>query len=107
MKYSTTISSLLLLSLILILLHLHFGKLTRQIEKDIDISLSKINSLKELIKINELEYAIHTNTDYLLKLKRIYLTDYNENENEQVYNYILLNDFKKKNIHQVLRVSTN
>ena len=50
MKYSTTISSLLLLSLILVLLLLCFGKLTRQIEKDIDISMSKINNLKALIK---------------------------------------------------------
>ena len=105
MRYSTTISSLLLLSLILVLLLLCFGKLTRQIEKDIDISISKINDLKILININELEYAVHTNTDYLLKLRRIYLTD--NNEDEPVFNYIGLDDFKKKNIHQVFRISTN
>ena len=105
MKYSITISSLLLLSLILILLHLHFGKLTRQIEKDIDISLSKINNLKTAIKINELEYAAHTDNNYLLKLKSIYLAD--NKEAEQEFNYIDLDSFKKKNIHQVIKVSTN
>ena len=107
MKYSTTIYSLLLLSSILVLLLLFFGKLTRQIEKDIDISMSKINSLKASIKINELEYAAHINTNYLLKLKSIYLSDNKENENEEVFNYIDLNDFKKKNIHQIFRVSTH
>ena len=105
MKYSTTTASLLLLSTFLVLLLLYFGKLTRQIEKDNDIKISKINNLKELIKINELEYALHTNTDYLLKLKRIYFAD--NDEDEPVFNYIDLNDFKKKNIHQVFRVSAN
>ena len=105
MKYSTTITSLLLLSSILILLLLYFGKLTRQIEKDIDISLSKINNLKTLIKINELEYTAHINTNYLLKLKSIYLAD--NKEDEPVFNYIDLENFKKKNIHQAIKVSTN
>ena len=105
MKYSTTISCLLFLNLILVLLLLYFGKLTRQIEKDIDISLTKINTLKALIKINELEYAAHTNIDYLLKLKSIYFTD-NE-EDKPIFNYIDLNNFKKKNIHKVFKVSTN
>ena len=105
MKYSTTIFSLFLLSSILVLLLLYFGKLTRQIEKDIDISMSKINNLKVLININELEYAVHTNNDYLLQLKKIYLTD--NNEDEPIFNYIDLNNFKKKNIHQVFKVSTN
>jgi hypothetical protein len=104
MKYSTTTASLLLLSTILVLLLLYFGKLTRQIEKDNDIKISKINNLKELIKINELEYALHTNTDYLLKLKRIYFAD--NDEDEPIFNYIDLNDFKKKNIHQVFKAST-
>ena len=105
MKYSTTTASLLLLSTFLVLLLLYFGKLTRQIEKNNDIKISKINNLKELIKINELEYALHTNTDYLLKLKRIYFAD--NDENEPIFNYIDLNDFKKKNIHQVFKASTN
>ena len=105
MKYSTTTASLLLLSTFLVLLLLYFGKLTRQIEKDNDIKISKINNLKELIKINELEYALHTNTDYLLKLKRIYFAD--NDEDEPIFNYIDLNDFKKKNIHQVFKASTN
>ena len=105
MKYSTTTASLLLLSTFLVLLLLYFGKLTRQIEKNNDIKISKINNLKELIKINELEYALHTNTDYLLKLKRIYFAD--NDEDEPIFNYIDLNDFKKKNIHQVFKASTN
>ena len=67
--------------------------------------MSKINNLKTSIKINELEYAVHTNSNYLLKLKSIYLAD--NKEAEQVFNYIDLDNFKKKNIHQVIKVSTN
>ena len=105
MKYSTTISILLFLSFILILLLSYFGKLTRQLEKDIEFSLSEINNLKELIRVNELEFVAHTNTNYLLKLKSIYLAD--NNEGEPVFNYINLNDFKKKNINQILKINLN
>ena len=75
MKYYTTIFSLLFLCSILVSLLICFGKLTNNIEKDIKNSITKINNLKEQIKINELEYTLHTNTNYLLELKKIYLID--------------------------------
>ena len=105
MKYSITISTLLLLSSFFVLLLLYFGKLSRQIEKDNDILISQIKDIKSSIKINELEYTAHTNTNYLLKLRSIYLID--NSKNEPAFNYISLNDFKKQNIQKVIRVNIN
>ena len=101
MKYYTTIFSLLFLSSILVSLLIYFGKLTNHIEKDIENSITKINNLKEQIRINELEYTLHTDTNYLLKLKEIYLID--NIEDESIFNYINQSDFKRKNILQVIR----
>ncbi len=105
MKYYTTIFSLLFLCSILVSFLIYFGKLTNNIEKDIKNSITKINNLKEQIKINELEYILHTNTNYLLELKKIYLID--NIEDESFFNYIDLSDLKRKNIHQVIKVSAN
>ena len=105
MKYYTTIFSLFFLSSILVSLLIYFGKLSNHIEKDIKKSITKINDLKEQIKINELEYTVHTKTNYLLKLNKIYLID--NSEDEPVFNYIDLSDLKEKNIQQVFKVSTN
>ena len=108
MKYYTTIISLFFLSSILLSLLIYFGKLSNHIEKDIKKSITKINDLKEQIRINELEYAVHIKTDYLLKLKRIYVTDNIDSiEDKPVLNYINLSDLREKNIHQVFKVSTN
>ena len=51
MKYYTTIISLFFLSSILLSLLIYFGKLSNHIEKDIKKSITKINDLKEQIRI--------------------------------------------------------
>tara|TARA_Y100000590_G_C15538740_1_gene946088 strand:+ start:403 stop:717 length:315 start_codon:yes stop_codon:yes gene_type:complete len=102
MKYFTAIFSLFFLSLVASLLSLHFGKLTVKMEKEIDLLRSQITNLHEEIKINELEYVIHTNIHYLEKLKKTYLQDIDE-ETEKI-NIVNVNDFKNDN-YKIIKIS--
>jgi len=94
--------SLLLFSFVAILILLHFGGLTRQIEKDIIIIKSEINKLNDKIQINELEYAAHTSPGYLKKLEQLYLI--NQYDKNVSLNIVSIQDFKTKSIHKVFKV---
>ena len=102
MKYITTTISFFILSLIAAILSLYFGSLTNKIEKNISDLNFKIKETEEKIKVNELEYTIHTNTDYLLKLKKIYLEELDVSSDIKFVN---IDDLKQKNIEQILNVS--
>ena len=104
MKYYTTIASLSLLSLTAVLLSLYFGSLSNKIEKNIaDLNL-KIKNLEEQIKINELEFVLHTNKKYLKDLQNIYLR--NSDDNLVELNFIDLKNFKEKNMQNIFKIST-
>ena len=103
MKYYTTIASLSLLSLTAVLLSLYFGSLSNKIEKNIaDLNL-KIKNLEEQIKINELEFVLHTNKKYLKDLQNIYLR--NSDEDVAELNFIELKNFKEKNMQNIFKIS--
>ena len=104
MKYYTTIFSLFFLSSISVLLSLYFGGLSNQIEKNIIFLKSQINVLHEQIKINELEFAFHTNKKYLLGLQKIYLI--NNHKDLSLIKFINLSDLRKKDMQQILKIST-
>ena len=104
MKYYTTIFSLFFLSLIGVLLSLYFGGLSNQIEKNIISLKSQINVLHEQIKINELEFAFHINKKYLLELQKIYLI--NNHKDLSLIKFINLSDLRKKDMQQILKIST-
>ena len=84
MKYYTTGLIFLLFSFGAILLLLNFGKLTRQVEKNIEIVENKISNLNDKIQVNELEYVAHTSHNYLKKLEQLYLTN-NYNLDEDIF----------------------
>jgi len=104
MKYYTTIFSLFFLSSISVLLSLYFGGLSNQIEKNIIFLKSQINVLHEQIKINELEFTFHTNKKYLLELQKIYLI--NNHQDLSLIKFINLSDLRKKDMQQILKIST-
>ena len=105
MKYYRMGFILLLFSFGAMLILLNFGKLTRQVEKDIDIIKSEINNLNEKILVNELEYVAHTSPSYLKKLEKIYLTT-NYDENAKL-NIIGIQEFKVKGMYKVFKVKEN
>ena len=104
MKFIKALIFFYFFSFISVLLLLYYGGMTRKIEKDINQIKSEITKLENKIKINELEFVIHTNPNYLKKLDQLYLyTKVNENKN---LNIISIHDFKTKNMKQVLKISS-
>ena len=108
MKYLKTISGLFFLSLFAVLLSLYFGNKTNSLEKKITILQTKINNYNQSIKINELEYSLLTNNEYLLKLQKIYLS--NNEKNLQNFNFtkiINITEFSSKEKKSILKVNIN
>ena len=56
---------------------LFLGNLSSEIEKENTILKEKIKFSKEQFNINQIEYSLVTNYDYLFKLKNIYIDDSN------------------------------
>ena len=105
MKYYTMGFSLILISFIAILVLQHFGELTLQVKKDIDIIRSEINNLNEKIQINELEYTFLTSSSYLKNLEQLYLVNnYNETMELNIFN---IHEFKTKNKYKIFKVKEN
>jgi len=105
MKYFTTIFFLIFLNLLTVLTLLYFGDITRKIEMENKNTLAKIKNIKNQLKINEVEFNLYSNYFYLKDLEKIYSKKrLNRSSNK---NQISLSDFKKQEINNILKVSTN
>ena len=105
MKYYTTIIGLFSFSIIAVLLNLYFGDLSNKTEKEINKLKITMIELEDQIKINEIEYAYHTNLKYLTKLDRIYNIQKNKTKTE-----LKLIDLKKldeNTMLDIIKVSNN
>jgi|TARA_B100001540_G_C15752554_1_gene617705 hypothetical protein len=105
MKYYTTIIGLFSFSILAVLLNLYFGNLSNKTEKEINKLKITMIELEDQIKINEIEYAYHTNLKYLTKLDRIYNIQKNKTKTE-----LKLIDLKKldeNTMLDIIKVSNN
>ena len=105
MKYYTTIIGLFSFSILAVLLNLYFGNLSNKTEKEINKLKITMFKLEDQIKINEIEYAYHTNLKYLTKLDRIYNIQKNKTKTE-----LKLIDLKKldeNTMLDIIKVSNN
>ena len=102
MKYYSVGILFIISSLILILFSFYYSKLTREIEKNINIIQLKISTIEDKIKVNELEFAAHTNSEYLKKLEKIYLhIDHNKRQDVKI---IGINDLNFKDLGKIVKV---
>ncbi len=72
MKYTKSIIAFLFLNLLLVFSMIFIANKTRDIERNNNILISKINKISEDIKINEIEFITHQNSTYLKKLYFLY-----------------------------------
>ena len=103
MKYYSAIISLFTLSIFATISLLYLGNITRKIQKENTILVNDINFIKDQININEIEYSLYNNYEYLQKMQKIYLTDLN---GEIINNRISFKSLKNKNIENFYTVGT-
>ena len=90
MKYNRTIISLFVLNIVAIISLLYFANISRSIEKQNSDLKEKINYVEEQININEIEYSLYNNYNYLKILQNIYFEKVeNINLNQRISFYEL------------------
>ena len=98
MKYYSAIIFLFISSVFSVLLLLYFANITKNIEKENFVLLSKIKKLEDQININEIEFSFYNNYEYLSKMHKIY---FEIPEEKNFSNRISFHDFKKQNLESL------
>ena len=98
MRYYSAIIFLFISSIFSVLLLLYFANITRNIEKENFILLSKIKKLEDQININEIEFSYYNSYEYLIKMHKIYFKIPKENN---LNNRISFHNFKKQNLENL------
>ena len=105
MKYYTAIITLIFFNIAAIVSLLYFGNGSSLIKEKNKKILIEINNEKERLKINELEYSLYTNYNYLEKIHKIYFD--NNKSSLKVENRISINDLKNRKNFNIFKVSSN
>tara|TARA_B100001029_G_C14653188_1_gene230440 strand:+ start:84 stop:398 length:315 start_codon:yes stop_codon:yes gene_type:complete len=98
MKYYSAIIFLFISSFFSVLLVLYFANITKNIEKENFVLLSKIEKLEEQININEIEFSYYKSYEYLTKMHKIY---FEIPEKNNFSNIVSFHDFKKQNLENL------
>ena len=96
MKYFTAIATLLGFNLISVITLLYFSSIAKEIEKENKILEMQILKFSKQLKINEVEFTLHSQPSYLKKLQKIYFDTDNMDSFENTR--INLIDFEKKDL---------
>jgi len=94
MRYYSAIIFLFISSIFSVFLLLYFANITRNIEKENFVLLSKIKKIEDQININEIELSFYNSYEYLLKMQKIYFEIPEENYLNQRISFY---NFKNKN----------
>ena len=105
MKYFTAIATLLGLNLVSVITLLYFSSIAKEIEKENKILEMQILKFNKQLKINEVEFTLHSRPSYLKKLQKIYFDIENTKSFENTR--IDLIDFEKKDLRNIYMVSAN
>ena len=105
MKYFSAIATLLSLNLVSVITLLYFSGISKEIEKENKILEMQILKFNKQLKINEVEFTLHSQRPYLKKLQKIYFDtdDIDSFENTRIN----LIDFEKKELKNIYMVSSN
>lgn len=102
MKYTKHIGFFLLINLVIVLLSIFFGNLTRKLEISNNLIEQNIQIQKEQLKVNKIEYSFYNNPNYLKKLHKIYFAY----EEEGLENKILhLSNISNLNKNKIILVN--
>ena len=105
MKYFTAIATLLGFNLVSVITLLYFSGISKEIEKENKILEMQISKFSKQLKINKVEFTLHSRPSYLKKLQKIYFDTDNVDSFENTR--IKLIDFEKKDLRNIYMVSSN
>ena len=105
MKYFSAIATLLGLNLVSVITLLYFSGISKEIEKENKILKMQILKFNKQLKINEVEFTLHSQPSYLKKLQKIYFDIENTDSFENTR--IDLIDVEKKYLKNIYMVSSN
>ena len=105
MKYLTAIAILLGINLVSVVTLLYFSSIAKEIEKENKILEMQILKFNKQLKINEVEFILHSRPSYLKKLQKIYFDTNNMDSFENTR--INLIDFEKKELKNIYMASSN
>ena len=105
MKYFSAIATLLGLNLISVITLIYFSGISKEIEKENKILEMQISKFSKQLKINKVEFTLHSRPSYLKKLQKIYFDTDNVDSFENTR--IKLIDFEKKDLRNIYMVSAN
>ena len=105
MKYFTAIATLLGLNLVSVITLLYFSDISKEIEKENKILEMQILKFNKQLKINEVEFTLHSRPSYLKKLQKIYFDTDNIDSFENTRMNLI--DFEKKELRNIYMVSSN
>ena len=105
MKYFTAIATLLGLNLVSVITLLYFSGISKEIEKENKILEMQISKFSKQLKINEVEFTLHSRPSYLKKLQKIYF----DTDNIDLFENTRINliDFEQKELRNIYMVSSN
>ena len=98
MKYTKQITFLLFLNLIIVLLSIFAGNLTRKLEITNNLIQQNIENQKEQLQLNKLEYSFYNNPNYLKKLHNIYFSFEESFPEKKIISYSNLLNIKGENV---------
>ena len=105
MKYFSAIATLLGFNLVSVITLLYFSGISKEIEKENKILKMQILKFDKQLKMNEVEFILHSRPSYLKKLQKIYFDIENLDSFENTR--IDLIDFEKKDLRNIYMVSAN
>ena len=105
MKYFTAIATLLGLNIITVITLLYFSSISKKIEKENELLEMQISKFNEQLKINEVEFTLHSQSHYLKNLQKIYF----DTDNIDLLKNTRINliDFEKKELKNIYMASSN
>ncbi len=101
MRDYSAIIFLFVSSIFSVLLLLYFANITRNIEKENFVLLSKIKKLEDQININQIEFSFYNSYEYLIKMHKIYFKIPDE---KNLNNRISFHGLKKQNLENLYTV---
>ena len=103
MSYSRAIIPFLALICFTAIFLLHFGNITRKIEKENYDLEDQISFVQDQININEVEFSLYNSFDYLSKVQKIY---YKNEKIENFSNRISFNNIDNADLNDLQTIGT-